>query len=254
MSGTLLLIGGHEDRDGERVVLRAVARACVGGPLVLVTAASSKPEPYVPMYASAFRPFGVEVMELRLRDRAEADDPARLAMLHHAGAVFLSGGGQRRGAEVLLGSVAARKIRRRWDDGMSVAGTSAGAALLGEWMLGGGTNDKSPSDSLSVVRALGFLPGALVDQHLAERGRTPRLVAAATLKGVTGIGVDENTAAVVRGNLVEVIGAGTVTIVDTTDATARRTPAGVSVRDARLSMLTASDDAAPLPRDATAAR
>jgi cyanophycinase len=228
-------------------VLSAVARTCVGGPLVLITAASSKPEPYVPIYSDAFRPLGVEVMELRLRERAEADDPERLALLHGAGAVFISGGGQRLGAAVLLGSLAARDIRARWDEGMTVAGTSAGAALLGEWMLGGGANDESPSDALSVVRALGFLPGALVDQHLAERGRTPRLVAAAALKGVTGIGVDENTAAVVRGNSVEVIGAGTVTVVDTTNATARRTPAGVSVRDARLSMLTASDEAYQLP-------
>ena len=243
MSGTLVLIGGHEDKDGARVVLGAVARACVGGPLVLVTAASSKPEPYLPLYAAALRPFGVDVVELRLRDRAEADDPARLAVLHAAGAVLLSGGKQRLGAEVLRGSLAARNIRARWDAGMTVAGTSAGAALLGEWMLGGGTNDESPSDSLTVVRGLGFLSGTLVDQHLAERGRTPRLVAAAALKGVLGIGVDEDTAAVVRRSTISVIGAGSVTVVDTTDATAQRTSAGVSVRDARVNLLTPADDA-----------
>jgi cyanophycinase len=125
---------------------------------------------------------------------------------------------------------------------MPVAGTSAGAALLGEWMLGGGSNDESPSDDLPVVRGLDFVPGALVDQHLAERGRIPRLVAAAALKGVVGIGVDEDTAAVVRGNAVDVIGSGTVTIVDAVDATAQRTPDGISVRDARVSLLTPSDD------------
>jgi cyanophycinase len=248
MSGKLFLIGGHEDRDGERVVLKEVARACVGGPLVLVTAPSNKPEEYLPIYTSAFQPLGVDVVELRLRDRAEADDPARLAMLHHAGGVFISGGGQGKGADVLLGSVAARNIRSRWDGGMTIAGTSAGAALLGEWMLGGGANDESPSDQLSVIRGLDFLPGTLVDQHLAQRGRTPRLVGAAALKGIVGIGVDEDTAAVVRGNSVDVIGAGTVTIVDTVDATAERTPGGVSVRDARVSLLTASDNTYELPR------
>ena len=247
MSGTLVLIGGHEDKDGKRLVLGAVARACVGGPLVLVTAASSKPEPYLPLYAAALRPFGVDVVELRLRDRAEADDPARLAVLHAAGAVLLSGGKQRLGADVLRGSLATRDIHARWESGMAVAGTSAGAALLGEWMLGGGSNDESPSDSLTVVRGLGFVPGALVDQHLAERGRTPRLIAAAALKGIVGIGVDEDTAAVVRGTTVSVIGAGSVTIVDPAAATARRAGAGVSVRDARVSLLTTADDPYPLP-------
>ena len=251
MSGTLFLIGGHEDKDGKRAVLGAVARACSGGALVLVTAASTKPEPYLPLYASALLPFGVEVVELRLRDRAEADDPARLAVLHKAGAVLLSGGRQRLGADVLVGSVALRHVRARWHGGMPVAGTSAGAAMLGEWMLGGGTNDESPADSLPIVRGLGFLPGVLVDQHLAERGRTPRLIAAASLKGAVGIGVDENTAAVVRGGSVSVVGEGAVTIVDTTGTTAHRTPHGVSVRDARVSLLTGSDDAYSLPRGAS---
>ena len=252
MSGALFLIGGHEDRERDRVVLRAVARVCLGGPLVLVTAASSKPGPYVPMYGDAFRSFGVEVVELRLIDRAEADDPERLAVLHQAGAVFLSGGGQRRGAEVLIGSLAARRIRDRWQEGMAVAGTSAGAALLGEWMLGGGSNDESPADSLEIVRGLGFLPGVLVDQHLAERGRTPRLIAAAALKGVIGIGIDEDTAAIVRNEAVEVIGAGSVTIIDPRHASAERTAEGISVRDARVSILTPSDDAYALPRSAAA--
>ncbi len=249
MTGALFLIGGHEDRDGGREVLGAVARACSGGPVVLVTAASSKPADYVPIYASAFRPLGAEVVELRLRDRADADDPERLAMLHQAGAVFLSGGGQRRAADILLHSVVAQRIRERWEDGMAVAGTSAGAALMGEWMLGGGANDESPSQKLRIVRGLGLLPGTLIDQHLAQRGHTPRLIAAAALEGVTGIGIDENTAAVVRGNALDVIGEGSVTVVETSVATAHRAESGVSVRDARVSIVTASDEPYELRRD-----
>ncbi len=247
MSGALILIGGHEDRRGERVVLSALARACSGGPLVLVTAASSEPERYLPMYAEAFRPLGVEVVELRLKDRAAADHATNVALLDRAGAVFITGGGQVRAMRILGGSAVTRRIRARWQDGMTVSGASAGAALLGEWMLGGGANDEAAESDLDVVRGLALLPDALVDQHLVQRGRTPRLIAASTLKGVLGIGVDEDTAAVVRNGVVDVIGAGTVTVVDTSHATGDRGDGGVSVRNAIVCVLTTSDESYPLP-------
>lgn len=248
MSGTLFLIGGHEDRDGERTVLRAVASACTGGPLALITASSSKPDDYLPMYRDAFAPLGVEVLHLKLEDRDAADHPSNLALLDSAGGVFLSGGGQVRGAEILRGSGVARRIHERWQDGMTVAGTSAGAALIGEWMLAkGGGNDEAASASLEVERGLGLLADTLVDQHLDERGRVPRLISAAALQGVLGLGVDEDTAAVVRGSMVNVVGSGTVTVVGTSKATATRTNAGVSLRDVIVCVVTPEDEPYELP-------
>jgi cyanophycinase len=247
MSGTLFLIGGHEDRDGDREVLRAVARECTGGPLALITAASSDPASYLPIYRDAFAPLGIEILELRLEDRDAADHPSNLALLDSAGGVFISGGAQVRGAEVLRGSAVARRIQERWQSGMSVAGTSAGASLIGEWMLAHGGNDESAPSSLEVERGLGLLGGTLVDQHLSERGRLPRLLSAAALQGVLGLGVDEDTAAVVRGSMVEAVGSGTVTVVGTSRATASRAGSGVSLRDVLVCVLTTDDEPYQLP-------
>ncbi len=214
-AGPLFLIGGHEDREGDRTILRAFSASCPEGPVLLLTAASRSPERYLPLYQDAFAPFGVVVEELRLNDRAAADDPETVAALAHCGGIFISGGDQLRGLAILRGSLAAEIIRSRWLDGCPVAGTSAGASLLGEAMLGRGANEDSPNlAKLEVVDGLGLLPGVLVDQHLSERGRTPRLLAATALCGKVGIGIDEDTAAVVRGDVLTVIGSGTVTIAD----------------------------------------
>jgi cyanophycinase len=247
MNGTLFLIGGHEDREGDREVLSVIARECHGGPLALITAASSDPASYVPIYRDAFGPLGVEIVELRLEDRDAADDPSNVALIDSAGGVFMSGGGQVRGAEVLRGSAVGRRIHERWESGMPVAGTSAGAALIGEWMLSSGGNDDSAPASLEVERGLGLLGGTLVDQHLSERGRLPRFISAASLQGVLGLGIDEDTAAVVRGSTVTAVGSGTLTVVGTAHATATRTDSGVSLRDVLVCVVTTDDEPYELP-------
>lgn len=243
MTGPLFLIGGHEDREGGRTILRAFADALGSGPIALVTAPSAAPERYLPMYEDAFEPLGVEVVELRLEDRASADLGSDLGVLRRCGGIFISGGDQLRGVATLRDSVAAEVIRQRWLDGCPVAGTSAGASMLGEAMLGRGANDDSPDPSkLQVVEGLGLVHGALIDQHLSQRGRTPRLLAATALCGKLGIGVDEDTAAVVRGSELTVIGTGTVTIVEGAAADASRHPHGVSIRDLHVDVLTPEDE------------
>ena len=243
MSGPLFVIGGHEDREGDRLILQAVADARHRGPVALVTAPSRKPEQYLPMYVDAFRPLGAEVVEVRLEDRAAADDPSRLGVLDDAGVIFISGGNQVRGSETLRGSLAAGRMRERWQDGIPVAGTSAGASLIAEVMLGGGSNAESPDPGeLEIVHGLALLRGVLVDQHFAERGRLPRMLAAAALCRMVGLGVDEDTAAVVRDDVMEVIGSGTVTIADPARATGRRESGGISIRGLEVDVVVPGDD------------
>jgi cyanophycinase-like exopeptidase len=76
--GSLVIIGGHEDRtaEGERRILKEVARLVGGGKLVLATVASHKPEGYFDEYAKAFADLGIgELVELYVEDRAEAHSP-----------------------------------------------------------------------------------------------------------------------------------------------------------------------------------
>lgn len=88
-SGTLIIIGGHEDHEGEKVILKEVASHISNGRLVLATVASHEPEGYLENYQAAFGELGInQVSELYVQDRTEAGDEAKLAVLDDVTAVF----------------------------------------------------------------------------------------------------------------------------------------------------------------------
>lgn len=59
--GALIIIGGHEDKMGERLILKEVARRLKGGRLVVCTVASHEPDGYFDAYRKAFRGLGVDI-------------------------------------------------------------------------------------------------------------------------------------------------------------------------------------------------
>src|SRR3982750_3701051 len=92
--GTLIIIGGHEDRDpkSDRTILREVARRVHKGKLVVATLASRQPEGYFDEYQKAFADLHAgELVELYLEDRADAWDRHKLQVLDDAGGIFFSG-------------------------------------------------------------------------------------------------------------------------------------------------------------------
>jgi len=94
--------------------------------------------------------------------------------------------------------------------------------MMSETMLVGGESDNTPTvrDIVRMAPGLGFLPGAIVDQHFSERGRMGRLLGAvAQNPRVLGIGIDENTAALVEDGCLSVVGKGGVWILDGQRAT-----------------------------------
>ncbi|MGZ2412283.1 cyanophycinase [Sphingomonas sp. F9_3S_D5_B_2] len=222
--GTLIIIGGHEDRDpnGERVILREVAKRVRNGKLVLATVASRKPEGYVEEYQKAFADLGIgDLVELYLHDRGEAWDREKLQVLDDAAGVFFSGGDQLRITSQIGDTGIEAKVRALFERGGVIAGTSAGASVMSETMLVRGTSRETHRiGDLSMAPGLGLISDVIVDQHFAERGRFGRLIGAvAHNPRVLGMGIDENTAALVEGDELQVIGAGAIYIVDGSGST-----------------------------------
>lgn len=217
LPGPILVIGGHESKTGERPILRAFAEAVGGKDVVLVTVASKQTKPYVERYDEAFADLGIRrLLPLQLRDRAAAYEPEKLAAFEQAGGVFFTGGDQLRISSQIGDTPVEHEIRRLWEAGGIIAGTSAGAAVMPETMLvrGPGTTSYRLGD-LHLAPGLGLLRDVIVDQHFAERGRMGRLIGAvAHNPRVLGIGLDEDTAIRVRGDRFEVLGAGAVYLID----------------------------------------
>ena len=217
--GTLIIIGGHEEREpaSERAILKEVAARVGGGKLVLATVASHHPEGYFEEYQKAFRDLDVsELVELYVEDRSEAGDHEKLRVLDDAAGVFFSGGDQLRITSQIGDSAIEDKVRKLYQRGGVIAGTSAGASVMSETMLVKGTSQETHRiGDLHMAPGLGLIPDVIIDQHFAERGRFGRLIGAvAHNPRVLGIGVDENTAAVVVDGMLTVLGSGAVYIVD----------------------------------------
>lgn len=223
-NGRLIIIGGHEDKTGERLILRAVAKEVKRGALVVVTAASNKAAEVWAEYRKIFHELGVrDVRHLHADSRAEAMDGEVHGMLDGATVVFFTGGDQLKLTSQLGDTPVYQKTRAIYEAGGCIAGTSAGASVVCETMMVAGESSSSPhvSDTLRMAPGFGFISGVIIDQHFAERGRIGRLIGAvAQNPRILGIGIDENTAIVCdNGHGFSVLGDGGVYVLDASNVT-----------------------------------
>jgi cyanophycinase len=247
--GTLVIIGGHEDHEGERVILKEVASHIKDGKLVLATIASHEPDGYLEKYQATFAELGVpNVTELYVDDRAEANQEDKLRMVEGVNAIFFSGGDQLRITSQIGDTPIYDRVHEIYRTGGLIAGTSAGASVMSETMLVRGPSATSfRIGDLRMAPGLGLLPNVIIDQHFAQRGRIGRLIGAvAQNPRVLGIGIDENTAIVVQGDRFKVIGSGAVYLVDGGDVTHSNIAeaAGeeaLSIYDLRVHVLSSGD-------------
>jgi cyanophycinase len=247
--GTLVIIGGHEDKEGDCTILKEVARHLPNRRLVVTTVASHEPEGYFESYRRAFARLGVQdVSELYIDNRAESIDSPKLRELDGIDGIFFSGGDQLRISSQIGDTPFETRIQTLFRNGGVVAGTSAGASAMGETMLIRGPSAESHRiGELHLAPGLGLLPDVIIDQHFAERGRIGRLLGAVALNPrILGIGIDEDTAIVVRGRHCRVIGSGAVYVIDgagitrsnVAEAEERR---ALSMFDVRLHVLGSGD-------------
>ena len=243
----LLIIGGAEryGPGGTEILRRFVDLA--GGPaaeLVVIATASAEPAVLEAEYAALFSRLGAgRVRALRLETRAQANEPAVIEALATASGVFFTGGDQLRITTVLGGTRTDSALQTLVQEGAVVlGGTSAGAAMMSGTMIIGGDGPGVARSSVRTGPGLEFLPGVLIDMHFAERGRLNRLLSAVALyPHELGLGIDEDTAILADGDRFEVLGSGTVTVVDAGAATDIRVPVDgpIALVGARLHVLPA---------------
>jgi cyanophycinase len=221
-SGPLVLIGGACTAGGEALQSFIELARDVGGPIVGITAASENPVKSAQLWRTDFRAAGVQNIEFpRVRRSNEKLDRELAARIDDAGALFLGGGNQVKLVAELSGTRAEASIKALAARGGVICGTSAGAAALTSLTMAGGEIDEEGN---LVEQYLG--PGfgllnfeTIVDTHFTKRRRLQRLfVVIAGNPELMGLGIDEDTALIVRGHIGEVVGAGGVTFVDGRDS------------------------------------
>ena len=250
--GRLLIIGGHEDKEDDKLILRAVAdHVGENGKLVVATLASEVPQRLWEDYERVFRGLGLRhVHKLEIAKREEAKSEQKVRILDDADAVFFTGGDQLKITSQIGDTPIYERVCEIYHGGGMVAGTSAGASVVCETMMVGGEGNGSNKLGIGLRMAPGFglFKGAIVDQHFAERGRMGRLVGAvAQNPRILGIGIDENTAILVKGHRTfTVIGEGAVYVLDGStvsysniaEARVERT---LSIYDMKVHILTQGD-------------
>lgn len=215
--GSLIIIGGREDKEGDRVILAEIAKRNNGGKIVVVTAASEMPEALWHDYKKLFHDMGTKKVEhLPIAQPEEARDPKWLDVLEGAKTIFFTGGDQLRITSKIGGTAIEDRIVEIYHSGGIIAGTSAGASVMGQTMLVGGENSESHKvGNWMMAPGMGFARGMIIDQHFAQRGRIGRLLGAVALNpGVLGIGIDEDTAIIIEDGKFKVLGSNAVYVVD----------------------------------------
>jgi cyanophycinase len=221
--GPLIAIGGAEDKLGRRTVLKEFV-SLAGGPeakiAVIPTASSLGPE-IVEVYDALFRKLGARaVVAARPESREDAEDPELVALLDDVTGIFMTGGNQLKLSSIVNGTSFGEAIKAAHCRGVVVAGTSAGASIQSSHMVAFGTGGSTPKQRMTQLAAgLGLIRDVVIDQHFGQRNRYGRLLMlVAQSPGLLGIGIDEDTGAVITregdADVLRVVGRGVVTIFD----------------------------------------
>jgi cyanophycinase len=221
--GALMAIGGAEDKLGRRTVLKTFI-SLAGGPdarIAVIPTASSLGDEIVGVYDTLFRKLGArEVVTARPESREEAEDPDVIGLLDDVTGIFMTGGNQLKLSAIVAGTAFGEAIAAAHRRGVVVGGTSAGASIQSSHMVAFGTGGATPKQRMTQLAAgLGLVRDVVIDQHFGQRNRYGRLLMlVAQSPGLLGIGVDEDTGAVITEEdgtqLLRVVGRGAVTIFD----------------------------------------
>jgi len=213
VTGLLALVGGDEFNPGNEEQDRMLAAAAKPGPAFVVPTAAARqgPEKAVAHATRWFTQFGVQLEELPVLKRADANSKELAALARTGGFFYLVGGDPGLVAQVLRSSRVWTAIFEAWLEGSSLAGSSAGAMALSSHSLIRATwpnrFNRRPTE------ALGLVPDTAVLPHFETFGHRWVESAERELPGTTLLGIDERSAAVWTAGEWRAAGPGSVTVI-----------------------------------------
>jgi cyanophycinase len=263
--GTLLIIGGKEDKGEEHqeedqdneffpeeILQKFVSLTEKKDPVIeVVTSGSSEGDEMFNDYKKAFnRLKAFRLNHIHHGARKDIDEAALKQRVEQADAIFFAGGDQLAlsslyGSTDFLATLKERYIYEK----VVIGGTSAGAMALSTPMIYAGNKEKEQKGGeIKVTTGLEFIRDVCIDTHFVHRGRFVRMAQViATNPTCIGIGIDENTAIVVtEGVETEVLGSGVILVMEGSEITGVDMNAFsegklISIRDLRVHILSKGD-------------
>ncbi|MEP1306927.1 MAG: cyanophycinase [Balneola sp.] len=230
--GVLIPIGGNEDKGSEESesytldfiedsILSNVVREAGGADanIVIIPTASGIPKEVSENYIKAFSQLGCTNLKvLDIRNRLQSSSKETIQALETADCLMFSGGNQSKITKFIGGTEAHQIIAERYQkERFVIAGTSAGAMMMSEHMIAGGSSKESLyKGAVHMSKGLGLFKGLVIDTHFIKRGRFGRLAEAMAIHPeLLGLGLAEDTGIIIEeGNRFKVIGSGMVLLFD----------------------------------------
>ncbi len=216
-NGTLINGGGGDDD----LIVNEFRKYAGGDSAKIVVIPTALPDDYLQKDSSFyelenyFKKYRFDdITILHTRDSSQANDDNFIEPLKTATGIFFTGGRQWRIADGFLNTKAHEKMFELLDRGGVIAGSSAGATIQGSYLARGDTKNNQIMMG-DHETGFGFITNISIDQHVLARNRQFDMFD--ILKNrpeLLGVGIDENTAIIVQGDTLEVIGNGYVLIYD----------------------------------------
>ena len=248
--GNLFIIGGGKRPVPMMENMFRIAKLSAGDYIVVLPMASTEPD-------SAFINFKKSVEHISsipvisfTSEKGKKFQQARLDSIANARLIFIPGGDQVRFMEAVFESGSYDAINACFRNGNCIAGTSAGAAVMSEYMITGkellgdtsydATYRKLWKKNVNIAKGLGLLRYTIIDQHFIVRSRFNRLISALALyPKFTCIGIDEGTAVHIHGNIVNVYGESQVVVMSDPKFHGAENTKLITIEDMRFSIYAA---------------
>ena len=251
-AGKLFIIGGGKRPPAMLEELIRVSGIGEGGHAIVLTMASEEPDTAAYYGIRQFLEMGLPAGRLRALHFEKGNyPPDAVDSVRSARLVYITGGDQNRFMDVVLDSPVYEAIHEAYQQGATIAGTSAGAAVMSAKMITG-NEFKHPdytgdfrtieAENIEVKEGLGLLQGAIVDQHFIYRMRMNRLITVALdYPGEICIGIDESTAILVEGRQARVVGDYQVIVLHNPDQSRKSQNGLLGGRSLKLDVLLPGD-------------
>ncbi|WP_316797529.1 cyanophycinase [Pedobacter agri] len=214
--GSLFIIGGGNRSDALMKEMLNTAKLKANDYIIVLPMASEVPD-------VGFGTLSAQLQKLdprKIRNfnfaKHDVNDKKWTDSLAGAKLIYILGGDQSRFMNVVLNTPVYTAIHKAYQNGSTIAGTSAGAAVMSKYMITGKqlldtvykeTFNKLWDKNIEFSPGMGLLENTIIDQHFLKRNRYNRLISAlAAHPDLVCVGIDESTAIIVHGNKATVAG------------------------------------------------